>query len=251
MEDDKEAMFSNCLTISAAATWDLPLRHNRLFLASCPLVPESPQRTLYSTECHWPTNDDDKLASAEVSGCREKDMEHYHPFQGKGNHSNRLRSSRQEHQRKPRSPSDPFIFDDKDATIQLTGLIQAHADNPILAFTTDTLRGKCWPNSDIDRERPRLQTSKPRSKSIAQDGATKILYRSRMPEARPKRKRHITTDQRKAANIRERRRMSNLNDAFELLRKLVPTFTYERKPSRVETIRLAAKYIKCLIDILQ
>ncbi|XDA75512.1 hypothetical protein R6Z07F_005675 [Ovis aries] len=56
---------------------------------------------------------------------------------------------------------------------------------------------------------------------------------------RPKRKRVITYAQRQAANIRERKRMFNLNEAFDQLRRKVPTFAYEKRLSRIETLRLA------------
>lgn len=65
-----------------------------------------------------------------------------------------------------------------------------------------------------------------------------------------KRRRIITVDQRRAANVRERRRMSHLNEAFDGLRKRVPTFAYEKKLSRIETLRLAVTYIKFMDDLL-
>ena len=66
-----------------------------------------------------------------------------------------------------------------------------------------------------------------------------------------KRRRIITTDQRRAANIRERRRMSHLNEAFDGLRKRVPTFAYEKKLSRIETLKLAVTYIKFMSNLLE
>ncbi|ELT88342.1 hypothetical protein CAPTEDRAFT_57348, partial [Capitella teleta] len=65
-----------------------------------------------------------------------------------------------------------------------------------------------------------------------------------------KRKRVITHEQRKAANVRERRRMMSLNEAFDQLRTTVPTFAYEKKLSRIETLRLAITYINFLACIL-
>ncbi|KFP31896.1 Fer3-like, partial [Colius striatus] len=50
---------------------------------------------------------------------------------------------------------------------------------------------------------------------------------------RPRRKRVITYAQRQAANVRERKRMFNLNEAFDQLRKKVPTFAYEKRLSRI------------------
>ncbi|NXR18146.1 FER3L protein, partial [Cinclus mexicanus] len=67
---------------------------------------------------------------------------------------------------------------------------------------------------------------------------------------RPRRKRIITYAQRQAANIRERRRMFNLNEAFDQLRKKVPTFAYEKRLSRIETLRLAIVYISFMTELL-
>jgi hypothetical protein len=66
-----------------------------------------------------------------------------------------------------------------------------------------------------------------------------------------KRKRIITHEQRKAANVRERRRMLSLNEAFDQLRTTVPTFAYEKKLSRIETLRLAITYINFLGCLLE
>ncbi|NXK94720.1 FER3L protein, partial [Formicarius rufipectus] len=67
---------------------------------------------------------------------------------------------------------------------------------------------------------------------------------------RPRRKRIITYAQRQAANIRERKRMFNLNEAFDQLRKKVPTFAYEKRLSRIETLRLAIVYISFMTELL-
>ncbi|NWQ78255.1 FER3L protein, partial [Columbina picui] len=76
----------------------------------------------------------------------------------------------------------------------------------------------------------------------------------RIPSAslldRPRRKRVITYAQRQAANIRERKRMFNLNEAFDQLRKKVPTFAYEKRLSRIETLRLAIVYISFMTELL-
>ena len=57
--------------------------------------------------------------------------------------------------------------------------------------------------------------------------------------------------QRRMANARERSRVQNLNAHIERLRDLIPLFPGEKKPSKTETIRLAAVYISCLTDILE
>lgn len=66
----------------------------------------------------------------------------------------------------------------------------------------------------------------------------------------PKRKRVITSVQRRAANVRERRRMFSLNEAFDELRRKVPTFAYEKRLSRIETLRLAIVYISFMTELL-
>ncbi|KAJ8681414.1 hypothetical protein QAD02_017201 [Eretmocerus hayati] len=64
------------------------------------------------------------------------------------------------------------------------------------------------------------------------------------------RRRVATVSQRRAANIRERRRMFNLNEAFDKLRRKVPTFAYEKRLSRIETLRLAITYIAFMGELL-
>lgn len=64
------------------------------------------------------------------------------------------------------------------------------------------------------------------------------------------RRRVATMAQRRAANIRERRRMYNLNTAFDRLRKKVPSFAYEKRLSRIETLKLAIMYIKFMDNLV-
>lgn len=70
-----------------------------------------------------------------------------------------------------------------------------------------------------------------------------------VPNKKPRR-RVATLAQRRAANIRERRRMFNLNEAFDKLRRKVPTFAYEKRLSRIETLRLAITYISFMAELL-
>lgn len=64
-----------------------------------------------------------------------------------------------------------------------------------------------------------------------------------------KRRRVQTPYQRKAANVRERRRMCTMNEAFDELRKRLPAFEYEKKLSRIETLKLAMTYISFMKDL--
>jgi hypothetical protein len=65
-----------------------------------------------------------------------------------------------------------------------------------------------------------------------------------------KRKRKITKTQRSAANVRERRRMVSLNTEFEHLREQIPMFPYEKKPSRIRTLKMAINYISFMTELL-
>ncbi|KAF7243576.1 Helix-loop-helix protein 13 [Varanus komodoensis] len=61
---------------------------------------------------------------------------------------------------------------------------------------------------------------------------------------------HPYKTQRHAANVRERKRMLSINSAFDELRGHVPTFPYEKRLSKIDTLRLAIAYIALLTDIL-
>lgn len=57
--------------------------------------------------------------------------------------------------------------------------------------------------------------------------------------------------QRRLANARERNRVQIINENIDKLRDLIPLFPHEKKPTKTETIRLAAVYISCLTELLQ
>lgn len=68
--------------------------------------------------------------------------------------------------------------------------------------------------------------------------------------SKPKRRRIASLAQRRAANVRERKRMFSLNEAFDQLREIVPIFAYEKKLSRIETLRLAIVYIAFMTELV-
>lgn len=61
---------------------------------------------------------------------------------------------------------------------------------------------------------------------------------------------HEAVVQRHAANMRERKRMQSINEAFEGLRHHIPTLPYEKRLSKVDTLRLAIGYIGFLTEII-
>ena len=75
-----------------------------------------------------------------------------------------------------------------------------------------------------------------------------------------------TLEDRKAANVRERRRMCGINEAFIVsdllstkmsqirfkeLRDRIPTFPFEKRLSKIDTLNLAIAYINMLEEILE
>ncbi|CAI4229396.1 unnamed protein product [Auanema sp. JU1783] len=56
---------------------------------------------------------------------------------------------------------------------------------------------------------------------------------------------------RSTANVREKKRMCNINVAFLELRDYIPTFPYEKRLSKIDTLNLAIAYIDMLYDILR
>ena len=62
---------------------------------------------------------------------------------------------------------------------------------------------------------------------------------------------HQQVQQRQAANLRERKRMLSINEAFEGLRAHIPTLPYEKRLSKVDTLRLAIGYISFLTELVE
>uniref|UniRef100_A0A182N4H7 BHLH domain-containing protein n=1 Tax=Anopheles dirus TaxID=7168 RepID=A0A182N4H7_9DIPT len=97
---------------------------------------------------------------------------------------------------------------------------------------------------------PRQQVGSFVSQRLSPRGAQPAPSSSSSSSAKKTRRRVASMAQRRAANIRERRRMFNLNEAFDKLRRKVPTFAYEKRLSRIETLRLAITYIGFMSELL-
>lgn len=91
-------------------------------------------------------------------------------------------------------------------------------------------------------------------KSLSLD-ETRRRYRSNPGNSKAKRKDGSLAqsngkgDQRTVANVRERQRTQALNEAFNKLRKIIPTLPSD-KLSKIQTLRLAARYIDFLCQVL-
>lgn len=79
-----------------------------------------------------------------------------------------------------------------------------------------------------------------------------IIFRSEFRRIHKRRSRcpQQQIQQRQAANLRERRRMQSINDAFEGLRAHIPTLPYEKRLSKVDTLKLAIGYISFLGELV-
>ncbi|XP_072027354.1 uncharacterized protein [Amphiura filiformis] len=105
---------------------------------------------------------------------------------------------------------------------------------------------------------PAVKKAKPKSKKKAKDtepceGAEKPAPKKRGPKKKKMTKARIVKvkQRRMKANARERNRMHGLNDALDILRKVVPCYSKTQKLSKIETLRLAKNYISALSDILR
>ena len=125
----------------------------------------------------------------------------------------------------------------------------AHATNSSSwsQLTAATVDNTCNSNTSATHN---LNNSSTTVAGIGVAVATSGASNQAKPVQKRTRRRVATVQQRRAANIRERRRMVKLNTAFDRLRKRIPTFAYEKRLSRIETLRLAIMYINFMRDLL-
>lgn len=136
-----------------------------------------------------------------------------------------------------------------DASRQMDGVPQYQYFGYSALPQTELENGTYWQTGDIGVH-PGL-AAYPVSYANPADSSQGVDYTSSSPggqhaigkNGKPKRKRVQSAAQRRAANVRERRRMFHLNEAFDELRKRLPAFNYEKRLSRIETLRLAMTYI--------
>lgn len=93
------------------------------------------------------------------------------------------------------------------------------------------------------------------STSSYEDSFSEEGYKTPSPDAEGRNKSRVTPvilrKRRLAANARERRRMQNLNQAFDRLRTFLPQLGQDRQLSKYETLQMAQTYIMALYDILE
>ena len=78
------------------------------------------------------------------------------------------------------------------------------------------------------------------------------MQASRTPYTRPHANERTDTKlhRRLAANARERRRMNDLNVAFDRLRDVIPSIGVDKQLSKYETLQMAQSYISALLELL-
>ena len=78
-----------------------------------------------------------------------------------------------------------------------------------------------------------------------------IIKRSGRPPSCKSKQQPLSKYRRKTANTRERERMQEVNDAFDVLRRVIPTSERpQQKLTKITTLRLALNYIDRLQNIL-
>uniref|UniRef100_A0A915PNG1 BHLH domain-containing protein n=1 Tax=Setaria digitata TaxID=48799 RepID=A0A915PNG1_9BILA len=92
-----------------------------------------------------------------------------------------------------------------------------------------------------------MREAKPCGQNVVKRMKRKYRCRVRSPETIQRTKQI----RRSKANARERRRMHNLNEALEKLRRTLPQLPDEPKLTKIETLRMANNYIYALKQILR
>ncbi|KAL3994799.1 Helix-loop-helix DNA-binding domain family protein [Acanthocheilonema viteae] len=98
------------------------------------------------------------------------------------------------------------------------------------------------------RQHQPMQTRESKTTGQGVMKRTKRKYRCRVRS--PETIRRTKQIRRSKANARERRRMHNLNEALEKLRRTLPQLPDEPKLTKIETLRMANNYIYALRQIL-
>lgn len=110
-------------------------------------------------------------------------------------------------------------------------------------------------NSDGEPDRPPKRCTRKRrsSRKNGEDSDSSTLgkrgKKSSNSSSSPQSFEDLQT-QRVMANVRERQRTQSLNEAFASLRKIIPTLPSD-KLSKIQTLKLAARYIDFLCQVLQ
>lgn len=135
--------------------------------------------------------------------------------------------------------------------------LQDHRQSLVSAFDTEDTR---LSRASLDNQDWSLDSSMDFGGSVLPPSVQerifpKDLMRKRRNSAPTSSGKHpspnVMRRRRLAANARERRRMSGLNEAFDRLREVIPSIGTDHKLSKFETLQMAQTYISALGDLLE
>ncbi|XP_032880413.1 twist-related protein 2 [Amblyraja radiata] len=104
-------------------------------------------------------------------------------------------------------------------------------------------------DEDADRQQKRYDVKRRYSKKSSEDGSPNPGKRNKKSSPSSQSYEELQ-NQRVLANVRERQRTQSLNEAFSSLRKIIPTLPSD-KLSKIQTLKLASRYIDFLYQVLQ
>ncbi|XP_043685708.1 protein atonal [Vespula pensylvanica] len=138
-------------------------------------------------------------------------------------------------------------------TVDLGEELDVDADGEVEHDKAQSCRGSVVSNSsglsdrtmDADSEDDEETSDGPDSAGNPTSSGRDARRRGKYVSSTTVRKRRL------AANARERRRMQNLNKAFDRLRAYLPSLGNDRQLSKYETLQMAQSYITALYDLLQ
>ncbi|KAK2532015.1 Twist2, partial [Columba livia] len=102
---------------------------------------------------------------------------------------------------------------------------------------------------ELERQPKRFGRKRRYSKKSSEDGSPNPGKRGKKSSPSSQSYEELQS-QRILANVRERQRTQSLNEAFAALRKIIPTLPSD-KLSKIQTLKLAARYIDFLYQVLQ
>ncbi|XP_067890725.1 twist-related protein 2-like [Heterodontus francisci] len=103
---------------------------------------------------------------------------------------------------------------------------------------------------EADRQQKRYDSKRRYSKKSSEDGGSPNPGKRNKKSSPSSQSYEELQSQRILANVRERQRTQSLNEAFSSLRKIIPTLPSD-KLSKIQTLKLAARYIDFLYQVLQ
>ncbi|KAK5640518.1 hypothetical protein RI129_011329 [Pyrocoelia pectoralis] len=155
-----------------------------------------------------------------------------------------------------------FIYTEEETYPPPPQINQAHQTHPYLHYDLSTRSVQDQPETyDVNTYDSFISTSSLSEPSYdCLQFTNKICTKDGETRKRGQRKKGIVRDhpasptilkrRRLAANARERRRMNGLNEAFDRLRKVIPSLDADHKLSKFETLQMAQTYISALRKLL-